>query len=90
MANDTTSGQTSFWLQVFSNSKVNGALYLGDHLPSYGWAWPTDTYMQRRLRLIRLNALESTDSSCGDADLSSNGIDCAAGRLELAHAETLH
>ena len=89
MANDTANCQTSLWLQVFSNSKVNGALYLGDHLPSYGWAWPTETYLQRRLRLVRANAAEASDRT-SDTDSPLDDISCASRRLELNPIETLH
>jgi hypothetical protein len=41
------------WLDVFSNSKVNGAEYREDRLPSHAWSWPTDTYLQCRLRELR-------------------------------------
>jgi len=43
----------SIWLNVFHNSKVNGAEYREDRLPSHPWSWPTDTYLQRRLRAVR-------------------------------------
>jgi hypothetical protein len=89
MANNIANGQTRFWLQVFSNSKVNGALYLGDHLPSYGWAWPTETYLQRRLRLLRASASETT-GSCGATDSPMGEPSCAPQQLELERAETLH
>ena len=79
----SVNGQTKFWLQVFSNSKVNGALYLGDHLPSNGWDWPTETYLQRRRRLIRANVVGGTESQLSD-------IPCAPERVELERAETLH
>src|SRR4249920_4177199 len=48
----------SFWLDVFSNSKVNGAEYREDRLPSHTWSWPTDTYLQRRLRVLRTTATD--------------------------------
>ena len=41
------------WLQVFNNSKVNGAPYRGDYLPAHSWEWPTNTYLQRRLLILR-------------------------------------
>jgi hypothetical protein len=50
---DHTEKMRSFWLDVFSNSKVNGAEYREDRLPSHTWSWPTDTYLQRRLRQLR-------------------------------------
>jgi hypothetical protein len=40
----------SYWQRVFAQSKVNGAFYDGEELPGYKWSWPTDTYLQRRLR----------------------------------------
>lgn len=46
----------SIWLNVFHNSKVNGAEYREDRLPSHPWSWPTDTYLQRRLRAVRAKA----------------------------------
>lgn len=85
----SANGQTKFWLQVFSNSRVNGALYLGDHLPSNGWDWPTETYLQRRRRLIRATVVGATDS-CGGTESQLSDIPCAAERVELERAETLH
>ena len=43
----------SFWQLVFSQSKVNGALYMGEQLPGRNWNWPKNTYLQRRLRQVR-------------------------------------
>jgi hypothetical protein len=43
----------SFWQLVFSQSKVNGALYMGEQLPGRNWDWPKNTYLQRRLRQVR-------------------------------------
>ena len=43
----------SFWQLVFSQSKVNGAIYMGEQLPGCNWDWPKDTYFQRRLRQVR-------------------------------------
>ena len=43
----------SFWQRVFLQSKVNGADYRGDQLPGLRWSWPSDTYLQRRLKLAR-------------------------------------
>ena len=43
----------SFWQLVFSQSKVNGALYMGEQLPGRNWDWPKNTYLQRRLRRVR-------------------------------------
>jgi hypothetical protein len=44
---------SSFWQLVFAQSKVNGALYLGEQLPGRSWDWPKNTYFQRRLRQLR-------------------------------------
>ena len=46
-------GKHSYWQQVFSQSKVNGALYQGEQLPGMRWEWPKNTYLQRRLRYSR-------------------------------------
>jgi len=51
----------SFWQLVFSQSKVNGAPYSGEHLQGHIWNWPTDTFLQRRLRKMRW--YQSTDKS---------------------------
>lgn len=48
----------SFWLNVFTNSKVNGAEYREDKLPLHTWSWPTDTFLQRRLRTVRAHAAD--------------------------------
>jgi hypothetical protein len=45
-----SSEKPTFWQLVFSQSKVNGALYSGEELPGYKWEWPKDTYLQRRLK----------------------------------------
>ena len=55
---DHSEKMRSFWLDVFSNSKVNGAAYREDHLPLRTWSWPTDTYLQRRLRMVRAAATD--------------------------------
>jgi hypothetical protein len=41
------------WQLIFAQSKVNGAFYLGEQLSRYQWAWPKDTYFQRRLHAVR-------------------------------------
>src|SRR5262249_54202624 len=43
----------SFWQLVFAQSKVNGALYLGEQLPGGSWDWPKNTLFQRRRRRVR-------------------------------------
>ncbi len=60
MANFAANDRLSLWLQVFNNSKVNGAPYLGDDLPAHRWTWPTDTYMRRRLRSLHADGGDET------------------------------
>jgi hypothetical protein len=43
----------SFWQLVFTQSKVNGARYIGEQLPGSNWDWPKDTFLQRRLRQVK-------------------------------------
>ena len=43
----------SFWQLVFAQSKVNGARYVEDELPSQNWNWPKETYLQQRIRDTR-------------------------------------
>lgn len=45
--------RNSFWQSVFLQSRVNGAPYRGEQLPFRPWTWPTNTYLQRRLKLAR-------------------------------------
>ena len=45
----------TYWQLVFSQSKVNGATYRGDHLEGTNWNWPDDTYLRRRLRQVRFD-----------------------------------
>jgi hypothetical protein len=51
----------SFWQLVFSQSKVNGAPYYGEQLQGQMWNWPSNTFLQRRLRKTRW--YQSTDKS---------------------------
>ena len=51
---EDTSEKPTFWQLVFSQSKVNGASYRGEHLEGSIWSWPDDTFLQRRLRQIRI------------------------------------
>ena len=44
----------TFWQLVFSHSRVNGAPYNGEHLEVSSWNWPEDTFLQRRLRQMRI------------------------------------
>ena len=41
------------WTMIFSQSKANGAQYLGDQLPPQTWKWPKGTWLQNRLRELR-------------------------------------
>ena len=59
----------SLWLNVFHNSKVNGAEYREDRLPSHPWSWPTDTYLQRRLRAVRAKAADEPVNLAQDPTL---------------------
>jgi hypothetical protein len=43
----------NFWQLVFNQSKVNGAEYFGDRLPSNSWDWPKDTFLQKRLSELK-------------------------------------
>jgi hypothetical protein len=52
MKSDSLIG-TSRWQMVFSQSKVNGAHYDGEELQIFPWHWPTDTFLQRRRRLLK-------------------------------------
>ena len=45
--------ELSFWQLVFSQSKVNGALYEGENLTHSRWRWPTNTYLQRRRNYLK-------------------------------------
>lgn len=45
---------SSFWQSVFLQSRVNGAPYCGEQLPLRPWNWPSDTYLQRRLKAARV------------------------------------
>ncbi len=63
--------QLTFWQLIFSQSKVNGALYDGDMLPISAWHWPTDTYFQRRRSLRQRQSLGSeTDFPYSESGLS--------------------
>jgi hypothetical protein len=43
----------SRWQKVFSLSKVNGAYYDGEKLPTLPWDWPKDTFLQRRREFLK-------------------------------------
>jgi hypothetical protein len=51
--NETELEKPSFWQLVFTQSKVNGAHYIGEQLPGSNWDWPKDTYLQRRRRQVK-------------------------------------
>jgi hypothetical protein len=56
--------RASFWQIVFSQSRVNGAPYSGEQLPSSNWQWPRDTFLQRKLRQSHWDEeLEKTHSN---------------------------
>ena len=43
----------SQWQLIFSQSKVNGAIYRGEKLPPHPRAWPKRTWFQARLVSVR-------------------------------------
>jgi hypothetical protein len=45
--------QNGRWQMVFSLSKVNGAYYDGEKLPTLPWDWPKDTFLQRRREFLK-------------------------------------
>ena len=53
--NEDIEEKPTFWQMVFSQSKVNGAVYQGEHLESSVWSWPADTFLHRRLRQMRFD-----------------------------------
>ena len=63
MGNLAVNDHSRTWLQVFNNSKVNGAPYRGDYLPAHSWEWPTDTYLQRRLLILRGHGTSETKTA---------------------------
>lgn len=58
---DSPLRKLSPWQLIFLQSKVNGAPYNGETLAGQRWAWPKDTYFQRRLHLIKI--LEPAEGS---------------------------
>lgn len=50
---DSEMEKPTFWQLVFLQSKVNGAAYDGEKLAGHPWNWPTDTFFQRRLKVVR-------------------------------------
>lgn len=69
MAHSNDDARATSWLQVFNNSKVNGAPYEGEKLPAQLWCWPTDTYLQRRLREVRAQDGEAEPCPCCGAEV---------------------
>lgn len=84
MANIAANDRLSPWLQVFNNSKVNGAPYLGDDLPAHRWTWPTDTYMRRRLRILHANGGDETTTPNPTDNRLDNLLFTPAGLISLA------
>jgi len=76
MENLAANERSITWLQVFNNSKVNGAPYRGDYLPAHSWDWPTDTYLQRRLLILRghTSSDAKTATSAGTEKCLNNDI----------------
>lgn len=50
---ESDTDKPTFWQLVFSQSRANGAPYRGEQLPGHIWNWPTNTFLQRRLRQIK-------------------------------------
>ncbi len=50
---ETEAHKPTFWQLVFSQSRANGAPYRGEQLPGHNWNWPTNTFLQRRLREVK-------------------------------------
>ena len=84
MANLAANHRLSLWLQVFNNSKVNGAPYLGDDLPAHRWTWPTDTYMRRRLRILHAHRGDETTTPNVTDNRRANLLFKPAGLISLA------
>ena len=45
----------STWQLIFLQSKANRALYDEDRLPTQNWAWPQETWFQKRRDYLREN-----------------------------------
>ena len=45
----------SYWQLIFLQSRANGAAYDKDGLPVQKWAWPQETWLQKRLRYLQEN-----------------------------------
>lgn len=46
----------TYWELIFTQSKVNGGLYVGDLIPPMAWDWPRHTWLQNRLAEIKRRA----------------------------------
>jgi hypothetical protein len=44
---------TTDWQKIFLLSTVNGADNYQDMLPSNGWQFPTETWLQERMKKLR-------------------------------------
>lgn len=77
----------SYWLNVFHNSKVNGAEYREDHLPSQTWTWPTDPYLQRRLKEVRANSIDEPVIVAQNSTLREAGQNQPDGRARAGAAK---
>jgi hypothetical protein len=44
---------SNYWQLVFNQSRVNGAEYFGDRLPTNSWDWPKNTFLQKRLSELK-------------------------------------
>jgi hypothetical protein len=62
-ADETELDKPSFWQLIFAQSKVNGAHYIGEQLPGSYWDWPKETFLQRRLRLVKWHQASFTPST---------------------------
>ena len=45
----------STWQLIFLQSKANSGLYDEDRLPTQNWAWPQETWFQKRRNYLREN-----------------------------------
>ena len=90
MLNYSVNHRSSFWLRVFSNSRVNGAPYWGDNLPAYQWAWPTGTYLQQRLRTVRTGTADIAIPANEAAALQQNESAATRQFMESGRGLMLH
>lgn len=49
MKKNKDTNDKSSWELIFTQSPVNGAAYIGEHLPRWPVQWPRDTWLQRKL-----------------------------------------